>query len=104
MLELSSATLSPDWDCFEDFLRIAWNLPFTPASVQVTILDPRGHSLATPVDGMQSGARGDAVWDGESRDGRTLPIGPVIVRLEAVESGTGHRVIVRRVVVIAGRL
>ena len=104
VLELSSATLSPDGDGFEDFLRIAWNLPFTPASVQVTILDPRGHSLATPVDGMQSGARGDAVWDGESRDGRTLPIGPVIVRLEAVESGTGHRVIVRRVVVIAGRL
>lgn len=103
LLELGSEIVSPDGDGYEDFVRIAWHLPFTPATVRITIHDREGRRVAVPVEAERSGPRGDVIWEGRDRAGEPLAIGPYVVRLEAVDTSSGRRLVERRIIVVAAK-
>ena len=103
-LVLSSETISPDGDGFEDFLRIAWHLPFNPASISLTLYDREGRRVSRLVDNHLTGPEGEHIWDGLTENGEPLPIGPYRLYLEAYGLRDGEHLRTMQLVVVAERL
>lgn len=75
--------------------RLAVTLPVA-ARVRLTLQDVFGRRVRTLLDGVQPAGTGAWDWDGRDDDGRHVPAGVYVARLEA-----GERVLWRRVVRLA---
>ena len=104
ILRLGSTIISPDADGHEDLLRIAWSLPTEGASITISLYDREGRIAARPLENRLLGGEGEIIWDGADREGRPLPIGPYLLHLEAWPLEGEEPIVVRQVVVVAGRL
>ena len=104
LLSVLPETISPDGDGFEDFTRITYRLPAPASRIVITFYDRQGRRAARPINNEPSAAEGSFIWDGTDDDGRPLPIGIYVVRIESYgEEGTGITT-AQRTIVVARRL
>ena len=103
---LSSAPnpFSPDGDGHEDVTIIQYNLPVTTAFVSLKVFDMLGREVADLLNNAPSGSHRELIWDGRKGNGESLPIGIYILFLKALNQKQGVVRIVKKTVVIAGRL
>lgn len=103
-LNLSSKSFSPDGDGFEDVLLITYELSTPSMLGELTVYDDLGRKTRTLLNNHLMGSEGVVKWDGTREDGNKASIGPYIIQLEALNTETGDKVSVRKVVTLAGKL
>lgn len=104
VLSAAPARVSPDGDGFEDFTRISYRLPTDAARVVFGVYDRHGRRVARPVNNALSAAEGSFIWDGTDDDGRPLPIGIYLVRMEAYAADGAGTKTAQTVITVARRL
>lgn len=68
--------------CVAQGTTLVYDLP-EPGRVSLTVYDVRGRRVATIADAHQSAGRHSVEWNGADRDGRALPSGVYLIRMEA---------------------
>lgn len=104
LLSAAPPRVSPDGDGFEDFTRISYRLPTDAARVVFGVYDRHGRRVARPVNNAPSAAEGSFIWDGTDDDGRPLPIGIYLVRMEAYAADGAGTKTAQTVITVARRL
>lgn len=80
---------TPNGDGRSDRTAISYELPVARARVRISVYDALGRKRATLIDIGGSAATGEVLWDGLDGDGRLLPSGLYVVRLEAISAREG---------------
>lgn len=89
-LSLTPATVSPDADGRDDFVRIAYTLPAQTSRIVVTAYDRYGRYVCRIANYVLSGSDGELVWNAYDDLGRPLIVGLYVVRIDAYdEAGIG---------------
>ena len=97
----TTAELSVDPNPFSERTTISYSLPFPVARVNLYVYDRRGRLIVKLRDGEESGADWTVEWDGRA-NGESLPAGPYILTLEALDKRTGN-VAAERMTIVLGR-
>jgi hypothetical protein len=103
-ISVSPNPFSPDYDGFEDFTIINYNLTQATSQVRIKIFDSKGRMVRTLANNQASGPSGSIIFDGIGDDGQTLRIGIYIIFLEAINEGSGVVETMKTVVVVARKL
>ena len=103
-LTLSSESFSPDNDGFEDVLLITYRLTDPEMLGKLIVYDDMGRKIRTLFTNHLLGAEGVIKWDGIRDDGNKASIGPYIILFEAFNATNAEKIIIRKVVTLAGRL
>jgi hypothetical protein len=103
-LSLSSKTLSPDGDGFEDALLITYQMTTPELVGDLTIYDDKGRKIKTLFEKELLGAEGTVKWDGTRENGTKASIGPYIIFLELFNTDSSQIETLRKVVTLAGKL
>ncbi len=103
-LDVTPSPFSPNRDGDRDHTVISYTLSSDRPSVRITIYDSRGWVVRRISDGELSARTGSAVWDGRDDNGETVPTGPYIVRLSAVDAAEGIVESHKKVVVVFSAL
>ena len=70
----------------------------------MTVYDDMGRKVRTLLSSHLLGERGVIQWDGLRDDENKASIGPYIILFEALNTDTGEKIAVRKVVTVAGQL
>ncbi len=95
---------SPDYDGFEDFAIINYNLSQPISQIKLKIFDSRGRLVRTVYSNQASGSVGSVIFDGLDDDGNALRIGIYIILLEALNDNSGVVETLKTTVVVARKL
>lgn len=82
---LTSKTMSPDNDNFEDYLEINYELSPPNIMLNVTIFDDQGRQINRLIRNQSAGGFGKIQWDGRSENGQISPSGLYIYRMETYD-------------------
>jgi hypothetical protein len=66
------------------------------AAINLSVYDVAGRRVSTLFDGLQAAGRHELSWNSDDAQGRSVPSGTYIVRLEANDRSKNERVIVLR--------
>ncbi len=103
-LQVNPSTLSPDGDGFQDFVRVAWQLPVTAARIVLDVYDRWGRRVARPVNNVPSPSGDNVIWNGTDDNAESLPTGIYIIRIEAYDEAGGTIAVAQQTVILARRL
>lgn len=103
-ISLSSNSFSPDNDGFQDALLITYEVDQPTMLGDMTVYDDMGRKVKTLLSSHLLGERGVIQWDGLRDDENKASIGPYIILFEALNTDTGEKIAVRKVVTLAGQL
>ncbi len=103
-LTLSSETVSPDNDGFEDVLQINYQMNSPGMLATIKIFDDRGRSIKTVSHNELLGMSGSIVWDGIREDGQKATIGTYVILMEAVDINGGNEFVAKKAFVVAGKM
>ena len=103
-ISVSPNPFSPDYDGFEDFTIINYNLTQPTAQVRIKIFDNKGRLVRALLNNAPSGQNGSVIFDGLDDDGQVLRIGIYIIFLEAMNDNAGVVETMKTVVVVARKL
>lgn len=103
-VSLSSETISPDNDGFEDVLQINYqmNTPGMLATIQV--YDDRGRIVKKISQNELLGLTGTIIWDGIREDGQKATIGTYVLLMEAFNINGGSEFVSKKAFVVAGKM
>lgn len=101
---ISPNPFSPDGDGFEDFTIIKYkmNVPFM--QMRVKIFDIKGRFVKELVNNQISGSEGSIIFNGYGSDDLKLRIGIYILLIEAIDQRGGTIKILKKPLVIAGKM
>lgn len=102
-LTLSSETISPDNDGFEDYLLITYETDNIGYVGSITIFDDRGREVRKLFKNELLGNRGEYTWDGLNDDNQKTAVGSHIILMEGYHVGTGKTFKLKKVIVVAGK-
>jgi flagellar hook assembly protein FlgD len=88
---------------FSDKTTISYSLSFSLSRVNLYIYDRRGRLISKIRDAEESGSAWTGEWDGRA-NGETLPAGPYILNLEALDKSSGRVASERKTIVIGRNL
>lgn len=103
-ISLSSNSFSPDNDGFQDALLITYEVDQPTMLGDLTVYDDMGRKVRTLLSSHLLGERGVIKWDGLRDDDNKASIGPYIILFEALNTDTGEKIAIRKVVTVAGQL
>jgi len=103
-LSLSSNSFSPDNDGFQDALLITYEVDQPTMLGDLVIYDDMGRKVRTLLTSHLLGESGVIKWDGLRDDDNKASIGPYIILFEALNTNSGEKIAIRKVVTVAGRL
>jgi len=101
-LTLSSETISPDNDGFEDYLMMTYEMDKTGYVGSVRIYDDRGRDSRNLVKNELLGATGIFSWDGLDDNQKKTSIGTYIIVFDGYHLDSGETFRMKKVVVVAG--
>lgn len=87
---LSSKTMSPNDDSFEDFLEINYELDRPNYMINIHIFSDRGALVNRLIRHQSAGFSGRILWDGRAENGRLCPPGIYLCEMEIYDDN-GHR-------------
>ena len=102
--QLSSKTISPDNDGYEDFLLIHYQLLQGGMVGSIKIFDAAGRLIKQLISNELLGTSGEFKWDGNRDSGVKATIGNYIILFEAFSLSTGENFTKTKVVIVAGKL
>lgn len=103
-LTLSSKTISPDEDGFEDVLLLTYQVDSPDLLGSITIYDDRGRVVKTLVISHLLGSEGTFKWAGTTDDDQKANIGPHVIIFDIFDLNNAKQQTIRKVVTVAGRL
>ncbi|MBN9292619.1 MAG: lamin tail domain-containing protein [Flavobacteriia bacterium] len=101
-LTLSSETISPDNDGFEDYLILTYEMDKTGYVGSVKIYDDRGRDSRSLVKNELLGATGIFSWDGLDDDLKKASVGTYVIIFDGYHLDSGETFKMKKVVVVAG--
>lgn len=101
---LSSSTLSPDNDGFEDVVILTYEMNKPDLVATVSVYNDRGVVVKTLAESFLLGTKGTFSWDGLNQDDNKASIGPYIILFKATDLSTGEVLIKKQVVTLSGKL
>jgi hypothetical protein len=102
--QLSSKTISPDNDGYEDFLLIHYQLLQGGMVGTIKIFDAAGRLIKQLISNELLGTSGEFKWDGTRDSGVKATLGNYIVLFEAFSLSSGEKFTKTKVVIVAGIL
>lgn len=103
-VNLTSETISPDNDGFEDVLQINYQMNTAGMLATIKIFDDRGRITKTVVQNELLGINGTIIWDGIREDGQKATIGTYVMLLEAFDINGGSEFVSKKAFVVAGKM
>lgn len=103
-VNLTSETISPDNDGFEDILQISYQMNAPGMLATVKIFDDRGRIIKTVVQNELLGINGTIIWDGIREDGQKAQIGTYVMLMEAFDINGGNEFVAKKAFVVAGKM
>lgn len=103
-LSLSSTTISPDNDGFQDALLLTYEVNSPDLVGDLTIYDDKGREIKSLFKGQLLGGKGTVQWEGTKEDGTKAAIGPYIIIFEIFDVNNAKVQNIRKVVTLAGKL
>lgn len=103
-LNLSSNTISPDGDGYQDVLLINYQLSEPELLGDLVIYDDKGRKIKTLLESHLLDTAGTIKWDGTRDDQTKASIGVYIIVFEAFNSITGDTFKTRKTITVAGQL
>lgn len=103
-ISLSSETVSPDNDGFEDLLQINYQMETAGMLATIQIFDDRGRSIKTIMSNELLGLSGTITWDGVREDGQKAAIGTYVLLMEAFNIDGGSEFVSKKAFVVAGKM
>lgn len=103
-LSLSSKTLSPDGDGFEDAVLITYKVTKPNLLGSMIIYDDKGRKIKTLFPRRLLDAKETIQWDGTRDNGLKADIGPYIILFETFDVNGAETSRSKKVVTVAGRL
>lgn len=100
-LALSSETISPDNDGFEDYLVLTYEMDDLGYVGSIKIYDDRGREVRNLVQTELLGVRGEFIWDGMDDKHLKANVGPHVILFEGYHTMTGKTFKLKKVVVVA---
>ena len=101
---LTSTTVSPDNDGFEDVLQINYVMEQDGMVANVKIFDDRGRLIKHVCKNELLGKQGSLIWDGITESNLKASIGTYVVVFEAFKSNGGDIFVQKKAFVVAGKL
>jgi flagellar hook assembly protein FlgD len=81
-INLSSATVSPDNDGFEDALTLLYHWQMPGGVANVRIFTEQGQLVRNLIKNQTMGTDGTWVWDGLNEQAERVPIGIYILKIQ----------------------
>ncbi|MCO5259707.1 MAG: lamin tail domain-containing protein [Crocinitomicaceae bacterium] len=103
-IQLSSETISPDNDGFEDVLVINYQMNTPGMTATFVVFDGTGRKIKTIVQNELLGMEGTIVWDGIREDGQKALIGTYVLMVEAFAADGGEKFVTKKPFVVAGKM
>lgn len=103
-INLSSETVSPDNDGFEDVLQLNYQMNTSGMLATVKIFDDHGRLIKMVTQNELLGINGTIIWDGIREDGQKARIGTYVMLLEAVDINGGNEFVSKKAFVVAGKM
>lgn len=103
-VNLSSETVSPDNDGFEDVLQLNYQMNTSGMLATVTIYDDHGRLIKTVTQNELLGMNGTIIWDGIRENGQKARIGTYVMLLEAIDINGGSEFVSKKAFVVAGKM
>ena len=101
---ISPNPFSPDGDGFEDFTIIKYKMNVSFAQMRVKVFDVKGRFVRELLNNQISGSEGNIIFNGYSSDDLKLRIGIYILLIEAIDPSGGTIEVVKKPLVIAGKM
>lgn len=101
---LTSTTVSPDNDGFEDVLQINYVMEHEGMVANVKIFDDRGRLIKHVCKNELLGTEGSLIWDGITESNLKASIGTYVVIFEAFKTEGGDLFVQKKAFVVAGKL
>ncbi|MDD2981830.1 MAG: lamin tail domain-containing protein [Crocinitomicaceae bacterium] len=101
---LTSTTVSPDNDGFEDVLQINYVMEQEGMVASVKIFDDRGRLIKHLCKNELLGMEGSLMWDGITESNLKASIGTYVVLFEAFKTEGGDLFVQKKAFVVAGKL
>ena len=98
--ELSSTTLSPDGDGYQDEIEVNYLLDSEDLMAQVRIHDRSGRLVRTLLNNGLLGTHGSLTWDGRCDNGSLAPQGRYVMQITLYDTRGTQQVIRKSVAVI----
>jgi len=95
---------SPDNDGYEDFTLIKYRLNFSFGQMKVKIFDIKGRQVRELANNQITGSEGTIIFNGLDNDNKKLRIGIYLLLIEAIDERGGTIEIVKKPLVIAGKM
>ncbi|WP_140937104.1 lamin tail domain-containing protein [Sphingobacterium lumbrici] len=89
---LTTKTISPDNDNFEDYLEIRYELLTSNMMLNVTIFDDQGRQINRLIRHQSTSNSGKIQWDGTSENGQVAPSGFYIYHVETYDTKGNYEV------------
>ncbi len=102
--QMSSKTISPDNDGYEDFLLIHYQLLQGGMVGTIKIFDAAGRLIKQLISNELLATSGEFKWDGTRDSGVKATIGNYIILFEAFSLSSGENFTKTKVVIVAGKL
>lgn len=102
-LFLTSNTISPDHDGFEDYLEINYRFGESGLMANIDIYTDEGRLVKRLQRNQSLATEGMVTWDGLADNNQRLPLGIYVAVIE-IYSANGHQKIYRKSFVLAARL
>lgn len=103
-VNLTSETVSPDNDGFEDVLQINYQMNMAGMLATVKIFDDRGRIIKTVTQNELLGINGTIIWDGIREDGQKATIGTYVMLMQAFDINGGNEFVSKKAFVVAGKM
>ncbi len=103
-VSLSSETISPDNDGFEDVLLINYTMTSPGMVASFYVYDGAGRKVRTIAQNELLGMEGTIVWDGVRDDGQKALIGTYVLVVNAFATEGGKKFVAKKPFVVAGKL
>lgn len=101
---ISPNPFSPDNDGYEDFTLIKYRLNFSFGQMKVKIFDIKGRQVRELANNQITGSEGTIIFNGLDNDNKKLRIGIYLLLIEAIDERGGTIEIVKKPLVIAGKM
>lgn len=82
LLQIPLNRFSPDQDGYEDSLLLRYEVPEIGGKLKISVFDLKGKEVITVLQSKLKEKTGAISWDGKSQQGKKMPIGIYIIKLE----------------------
>lgn len=103
-ISLTSQTISPDNDGFEDVLQINYQMNQAGMLATIKIFDDYGRMIKLLSESELLGIKGTFTWDGVRDNGLKANIGTYVLLVEAFNATNGEKFVAKKVFVVAGKM